>query len=183
MSGAQQQWNQQPAQGGLSYESLSRQVQALNEAFGTISDVLVEEVDALRVEMSRRHELVDAELGSLRGEVVRMSTALTEVRSQLSTGSGSGLSISQLEVGLQSLQKDVAALTAEMSSMNELPQRVEEHQTRIGQMQEANKKSSAALAQVNTDRCCTRLMIDCRTFQCLLRRLLLFVQTLVISWS
>ena len=99
MSSIQQQRLQQPAQPpeGASYEDLRRQVQALNEAFGTISDVLVEEVDAIRSEMARRHEHIECEIKSVREQVARVSTEVAEVRTQLTGGASVGVSINQLE--------------------------------------------------------------------------------------
>lgn len=142
MSSIQQQRLQQPAQPpeGASYEDLRRQVQALNEAFGTISDVLVEEVDAIRSEMARRHEHIECEIKSVREQVARVSTEVAEVRTQLTGGASVGVSINQLENGLERLQSEMAALSEQMRG-DEL--------SSIRQIEQEHKRSSRALAQVS----------------------------------
>jgi len=75
------------------YQHMQRQVQALNEAFGTISDVLMEEVDAVRAEMtSQRREVTNAaaaqgnEIRELKIKAETMGGVIGEVRKEIRRG-------------------------------------------------------------------------------------------------
>ena len=152
---------------------VNRQVQALNEAFGTISDVLIEEVDSIRTEMARQHEEIRDETKTLRGEMARQHEQLCDdvqnLRNEMARQH------EQIETRSRALQSEmrqqheqietdaaeqrglVMALRGQVSSLanefGQLRQQIEKHSAQHQTREHAAGKCDESI-QVRTHFCC-----------------------------
>ncbi|KAJ1637343.1 hypothetical protein T492DRAFT_316242 [Pavlovales sp. CCMP2436] len=96
----------------------SEQMEQLREAFATLSDVLVDELDAIRTDAARRWELAEAHLNKHAQSIKSVKAELALLRDEVRTGQqGLGARAGALEVAAEATHAASAQLAQELGAV------------------------------------------------------------------
>ena len=118
-----------PSAGGGSVAAVAEQLEQLRDAFATLSDVLVDELDAVRSDAARRWELAEAHLNKHAQSLRVLRAELALLRDEVHTG---GARADAVRDTCDSLAAELAAVGSAQQLTQQLVQEERTEAARIG---------------------------------------------------